>query len=196
MTRCPHCGAARAALAVCENCGMNPAEASRAMRRSLVNRLGIFLLGAVAFFVPCFFYPPLELDGILIFVGVIFFATIALAMWAERRSIRGQEVELLKRIFHGLVPIPWLLGALLFINGALDRSAPRDVEATVVSRLAVPGLLPMHQLIVKSWRDGRGVERLAVTRQDFDRFHPGDHVIVRVEDGLVSIPWIFGVYNP
>jgi hypothetical protein len=175
---------------------MNPAEASRAMRRSLVNRLGIFLLGVVAFFVPCFFYPPLELDEILVFVGVIFFSTIALAMWAERRSIRGQEIELLRRIFHGLVPIPWLLGALLLINGSLDRSAPRDVESTVVSRLAVPGLLPMHQLIVKSWRDGRGVERLAVTRQDFDRFQVGARIIVRVEDGLVGIPWIFGVYNP
>lgn len=196
MTRCPYCGTERAGLVACENCGMDPAEASRAMRRSLVNRLGIFLLGAVAFFVPCSLYPPIELDGMLIFLGVIFFSTIALAMWAERRSIRRQEVELLKRIFHGLVPIPWLLGTLLFVNGALDRSPPRDVEATVISRLAVPGVLPMHQLIVKSWRDGREVERLAVTRQDFDRFHAGDRVIVRMEDGLVGIPWIFGVYTP
>ena len=194
MTRCPNCGAERTG-SVCENCGMNPAEASRAMRRSLVNRLGIFLLGAVAFFVPCFLYPPLELDGMLVFLGVVFFATIALAMWAERRSIRRQEVELMKRIFHGLVPIPWLLGALLLVNGSLDRSAPHDVEATVVSRLAVPGLLPMHQLIVTSWRDGRAVERLAVTRQDFDRFHTGDRLVVRVEDGLAGIPWVFGVYN-
>jgi hypothetical protein len=193
--RCPNCGAERTGT-ICENCGMNPVEASRAMRRSLVNRLGIFLLGAVAFFVPCFLYPPLELDGILIFLGVIFFATIALAVWAERRSLRRQEVELLKRIFHGLVPIPWLLGTLLFVNGALDHSAPRDIESTVVSRLAVPGLLPMHQLIVKSWREDRGVERIAITRQDFDRFHVGDRVIVRVEDGLAGIPWIFGVYNP
>jgi hypothetical protein len=175
---------------------MNPVEASRAMRRSLVNRLGVFLLGAIAFFVPCFLYPPLEIDGILIFLGVIFFATIALAMWAERRSLRRQEVELLKRIFQGLVPIPWLLGALLFVNGALDRSAPHDVEATIVSRLAVPGLLPIHQLIVKSWREDRSLERIAVTRQDFDHFRVGDRVIVRVEDGLAGIPWIFGVYNP
>jgi hypothetical protein len=195
VTRCPHCGAERTA-AICENCGMNPVEASRAMRRSLVNRLGVFLLGAIAFFVPCFLYPPLEIDGILIFLGVIFFATIALAMWAERRSLRRQEVELLKRIFQGLVPIPWLLGALLFVNGALDRSAPHDVEATIVSRLAVPGLLPIHQLIVKSWREDRSLERIAVTRQDFDHFRVGDRVIVRVEDGLAGIPWIFGVYNP
>lgn len=166
------------------------------MRRTLVNRLGIFLLGTIAFFVPCFLYPPLELDEILIFIGVIFSITIAVAMSAERRSLRGQEVELLKHIFQSLVLVPWLLGAALYINGALDRSAPHDVESTVVSRLAVPGLLPMHQLIVKSWREDRSLERIAVTRQDFDRFHVGDHIIVRVEDGLVTIPWVFGVYSP
>lgn len=194
MRRCASCGAELTA-AVCENCGLNPAEAGRAMRRNLVNRLGIFLLGAIAFFVPCFLYPPLELDGMLIFFGVVFFITIALAMWAERRSIRRQEVELLKHIFQALVIVPWLLGSLLFINGALDRSVPQDFEARVVSRLAIPGILPIHQLIVTSWRDDRAVERLAVTRQDFDRFHVGDRVEVRVQGGLASIPWVFGIYN-
>lgn len=197
LRRCPNCGTERASARpdeVCEYCHLAPAEANRAMRRGLVNRFGIFLLGTIAFFVPCFLYPPLALDGIFIFVGVIFFATIFLAVWVERRALRSQEVELLKRIFHGLVPLPWLLGTLLFINGALDRSPSQNFQATVVSRFAVPGLLPMHQLIVTSWRDG-GLERLAVTRQDFDLFHNGDAVEVRVQSGLVGIPWIFGVYN-
>ena len=197
LRRCPNCGTERASSRpdeVCEYCHLAPAEANRAMRRGLVNRFGIFLLGTVAFFVPCFLYPPLELDGILIFVGVIFFATIFLAVWVERRVLRRQEVEVLKRIFHGLVPLPWLLGTLLFINGALDRSPPQNFQTTVVSRFAMPGLLPMHQLIVTSWRDG-GLERLAVTRQDFDLFRNGDAVEVRVQSGLVGIPWIFGVYS-
>ncbi|HLW44348.1 MAG TPA: hypothetical protein VKS00_07650 [Candidatus Acidoferrales bacterium] len=197
LRRCPNCGAERSSARpdeVCEYCHLAPAEANRAMRRGLVNRFGIFLLGTIAFFVPCFLYPPLDLDGILIFMGVVFFTTIFLAVWVERRALRRQEVELFKRIFHGLVPLPWLLGTLLFINGALDRSLPQNFQSTVISRFAMPGLLPMHQLIVTSWRDG-GLERLAVTRQDFDLFHNGDAVEVRVQSGLVGIPWIFGVYN-
>ncbi|MFZ0213912.1 MAG: hypothetical protein WBE20_14485 [Candidatus Acidiferrales bacterium] len=174
---------------------MNSIEAGRSVRRNLVNRLGIFLLGTIAFFVPCVLYPPLELDGILIFIGIVFFATIALAMWVERLTLRHQEIELLKRVFHALVPIPWLLGALLFINGSLDHSPPQNHETSVVSRFAMPGLLPMHQLIVNSWRDGRSLERVAVTRQDFDRFHDSDRVEVRVEGGFVGIPWVFGVYD-
>ncbi|HEV2288700.1 MAG TPA: hypothetical protein VGR81_07085 [Candidatus Acidoferrales bacterium] len=180
---------------ICGHCGLNSIEAGRSVRRDLVNRLGIFLVGAIAFFVPCVLYPPLELDGILIFIGVVFFATVGLAMWVERLSIRGQEIELLKRIFRALVPVPWLLGALLFINGSLDHSSPQNHETSVISRFAMPGLLPMHQLIVDSWRDGRGVERIAVSRQDFDRFREGQLVEVRVEGGFVGIPWIFGIYD-
>lgn len=194
MIRCANCGIERTGE-ICDHCGLNPVEAGRAMRRGLVNRLGIFLLGAIAFFVPCFMYPPLELDGILIFIGVIFFATIALAIWAEHRAIRHQEVEILKRIFYGLVPLPWLLGVLLFANGALDRSAPQDFDSTVVSRFFMPGVMPMHQLVVTSWRDGHRVERLLVSRQDLELFRVHDHVDVRISGGLAGIPWVFGVYH-
>lgn len=199
VIRCTNCGAERPSARpaeACEYCGLVPADASRAMRRSLVNRLGIFLLGTVAFFVPCFLYPPLELDDIFIFMGVIFFAAVVLAVFAERRALRGQEVELLKRMFHGLVPLPWLLGTLLFVNGALDRSPPQNFDATVVSRFAMPGLLPMHQLIVTSWRGNSELERILVTRHEFDLFPVGARVEVRVESGLASIPWVSAVYPP
>jgi len=194
VTRCPNCGS-ELSSSICENCGLDLADAGRAMRRRLVNRLGIFLLGAIAFLVPCFLYPPLELDSILIFFGAIFFITIVLAVWTERRSIRRQEVEVLKHIFQSLVLIPWLFAALLFVNGALDHSVPLDKETTVVGLLAIPGILPIHQIIVTSWRPGHAVERLAVSRQDFDRFHVGDRIEVRIKGGLASIPWVFGVYN-
>src|SRR5689334_20450284 len=118
MIHCANCGLERSGD-TCDHCGLGPVEAGRAMHRSLVNRLGVFLLGTIAFFVPCFMYPPLELDSILIFIGVLFFATIALAILAERRAIRHQEVETLKRIFYGFVPLPWILGMIL------DRKSTR-----------------------------------------------------------------------
>jgi hypothetical protein len=194
MIRCANCGVERVGD-VCDHCGLDSMEAGRVVRRSLVNRLGIFLLGAIGFFVPCFNYPPLEIDGILIFLGVVFFATIVFAIWAERRAIRQQEMEVLKRIFYALVPLPWLLGALLFINGAFDRAPPQDYNSTVISRFSMPGILPIHHLVVVSWREGHEVERIFVSRQDFDRFRVGDRVDVRVESGLAGIPWIFGVFH-
>ncbi|MFZ0636922.1 MAG: hypothetical protein WAM08_15485, partial [Candidatus Acidiferrales bacterium] len=92
---------------------MSSTAAEFALRRRLLNRTAFLLLGALAFVFAAGRYPPLELDGILIFIGVLFFLTLGLGMLVERRALRHTEVEALKRVYYGLVPVPWLLGALL-----------------------------------------------------------------------------------
>src|SRR5690348_18457547 len=96
MTRCLNCGAERDAE-VCDACGLNSTAAELLLRRQMMNRTGIFLLGAIAFVASTGQYPPLELDRILIFIGTLFFLTLGLAMWLERRAQKHAEVEALKR---------------------------------------------------------------------------------------------------
>jgi hypothetical protein len=192
MTRCLNCGAERAAD-LCEACGLTTAAAELVLRRQLLNRTAFFLLGTLAFLAACRWYPPLELDGILIFLGVLFVLTLSLAIVVERRALRHAEVEALKRVYYGLVPLPWLLAVLLCLNGGLDRTPPRDCPARVVGKFALTAPLPNRRLIVTSWREDRRVERVAVDGDDFNRFHPGDTVNIRVRDGLVGIPWVKGI---
>jgi hypothetical protein len=194
MTRCLNCGADRTSDQ-CDACGLVSATAELMLRRKLWNRIAIFVLGSLGFLVSVGWYPPLELDGILIFVGVLFFSTIWLAIWVERKAARRLEVEASKRIFFGLVPVPWLLAILLFANGNLDRSKPVEWDARVINKLALSMPLPNRRLIVSSWREGRRFERVAVDRDDFIRFHQGDSIVVKVEGGLVGIPWVYGVYR-
>jgi hypothetical protein len=192
MTRCLNCGAERTAD-VCDACGLGASAAEFSLRRTLLNRTAIFVLGSLAFVVASERYPPLELDGILIFIGVLFFLALALAIWVERRALRHAEVEALKRIYYGLIPIPWLLSALLLGNGALDRASPQTVEARVVGKFSMRGPVPSRRLVVTSWREGRRIERVAVDSVDFDTFTRGDLIEVHVADGLVGIPWVAGV---
>lgn len=194
MTRCLNCGADRTADQ-CEACGLGSEAAELALRRKFSNRTAIFLLGALAFVVAGGRYPPLELDGILIFMGVLFFVTLALGLWLERRAVRHLEVEALKRTYYGLVPLPWLLAALLLGNGALDRPPPTNHTTRVVGKFAMRGPLPSRRLVVISWRDARRFERVPVAREDFDRFEPGDTVMVSLKGGLVGIPWVYSVYR-
>ena len=192
MTRCLNCGAERAAD-VCQSCGLSSTLAELALRRRLLNRTAFLLLGALAFVVASSQFPPLEVDGILIFVGLLFFLTLGLGMWVERRALQHAELEALKRIYYGLIPVPWLLGALLIANGWLDR-APRETWHTeVIGRVRMFGPLPSNRLVVRSWRDGHRVERVPVSRADFDRFHSNDMVVVKTGEGLVGIPWVAGV---
>ncbi len=55
---------------------MSSAAAELSLRRRLLNRTAFFVLGALAFVAVVARYPPLELDGVLIFVGVLFFVTL------------------------------------------------------------------------------------------------------------------------
>lgn len=192
MTRCLNCGAERA-RDVCESCGLPAATAELVLRKRLLNRTAVFLLGAIAFVAASGRYPALALDAILIFIGVLFFLTLGLAIWLERRALRHQEVEAMKRVYYGLVPVPWLLALVLLANGAFDTARPEVERTRVIGKFSMPGPLPIHRLIVTSWRDGRGIERLVVDRDDFDRFNAGDLIDVKIGGGLIGIPWVAGV---
>lgn len=192
MTRCLNCGAERE-RDVCDACGLPSSTAELVLRKRLLNRTAVFLLGAIAFVAASGRYPALELDGILIFIGVLFFLTLGLAIWVERRALRHQEVEAMKRVYYGLIPVPWLLALVLLANGAFDRGHPGVEETRVIGKFSMPGPIPMHRLIVNSWRDGHRVERLAVNRDDFERFNPGDSIEVKLGGGLIGIPWVVEV---
>lgn len=195
MNRCLDCGAERE-TDQCPACGLTGAAAAVMLRKRLVRRTAIFLVGAIIFVPASQIFPPLEEDGILIFVGVLFFVVLGLGLWMVRRASRGLEIEVIKRIYFGLLPVPWILAALLFVNGKFDGDPPRREMASVVGKFSMPGLLRTERLVVTSWRHGRNIERLQVSRDDYGRFRPGDSVIVEVEDGVVGIPWVYAIYRP
>ncbi len=195
MTRCINCGAERAADQ-CLACGLTSAAAEVVLRGRLVRRTALFLAGAILFVPISQAFPPLEVDSILIFVGVLFFAVLGLGLWMIQRARSKQEIEALKRIYFGFLPLPWILGALLFVNGRLDTSAPQLQTTSVVGKFRMPGVLRTQRLIVISWRAGRRFERVMVGRDDYERFQVGDAVVVQVERGVAGIPWVYGVYRP
>ena len=85
-------------------------------RHRLLKRTALFLAGSLAFPYVSQIYPPLELDWILVFFGLIFFLALTLAVILDRRARNRQELEVLKRIYTGFIPLPWILAATLFLN--------------------------------------------------------------------------------
>jgi hypothetical protein len=195
MTRCLNCGAERDAEQ-CLACGLLPAAAEVMLRRSLVRRTAWFLVGAIIFVPASQAFPPLEIDSILIFAGVLFFVVLGLGMWMINRARRRQEIEIIKRIYFGFLPVPWILAALLFVNGKLDSGPLQRYTTAVVGKFAMPGVLRTQRLVVTSWREGRRIERVLVSRDDFDRFQRGNSAIIEVGQGLAGIPWVNAVYRP
>jgi hypothetical protein len=196
MTRCLDCGSERI-TDQCPSCGLTSAAAEVMFRRRLVFRTGVFLLGSLLFPYVSQIYPPLDLDLMLVLFGVIFFGVLFLAVTIERRARDGKEVEILKRIYSGFIPLPWILAATLLVNGRADSKKNLAYYPSIVeSRFNMKGIVRgSRRLLVKSWRPGQHIERLAVDMDDFDRFRDGDAVEVAVEPGALGIPWYYGVYR-
>jgi hypothetical protein len=195
VTRCLDCGADRVADQ-CLACGLTSAAAELVVRRRLVRRTAFFLVGIIVFVVASQAYPALELDTIMIFTGIVFFCSLALGYWIELRARKRQEIEAMKRIYFGMIPVPWIFAGLLFFNGKFDTSRPIREPASVVSKFATGGLPRSRRLVVTSWRGGRRLERIAVDQNDFDRFQKGDNIVIQAQKGAMGIPWVYGVYRP
>lgn len=166
-------------------------------RRRLFKQTVIFLTGSLAFPYVIQVYPPLDIDPMLVFFGLLFFVSLTLVVLLDRRARAHKEVDLLKRIFYGLVPLPWIFTAIIFCNGRLDSA--KDIEyhqTTIVGRFYMRGVVRgSRRLYVRSWREGHSIERLATDTDDFDRFRDGDRVVVATEPGALEIPWYYGVYR-
>jgi hypothetical protein len=194
MMRCLDCGADRLGDQ-CPACGLTSAAAELMVRRRLVRRTAFFLVGIIGFVAASQVFPALELDSILIFGGVVFFCSLGLGYWIDYRARKHVEVEAMKRIYFGMIPVPWIFASLLFLNGKLDTSRPIRVPATVVGKVATGAFPRSRRLIVTSWRMGRRFERIAVDQNDFDRFQRGDDIVVEAQKGALGIPWIGGVFR-
>ncbi|HET8923202.1 MAG TPA: hypothetical protein VFN26_09440 [Candidatus Acidoferrum sp.] len=196
MTRCLDCGSERTADQ-CPCCGLTSAAAEVMFRRRFLKRTAVFLAGSLVFPYVSQVYAPLDLDLMLVFYGVVFFIALAFAVVLDRRARNRDELEVLKRIYSGFIPLPWILAATLFVNGRLD--SPKNVAyhpTTVDGRYNMPGVVRgTRRIFVHSWREGQKYERLAVNADDYDRFQPGDTVVVGVEPGALGIPWYYGVYR-
>jgi hypothetical protein len=196
LTRCLDCGSPRTADQ-CPFCGLTSVAAELLFRRRLVSRTAFFLVGSLAFPYVSQIYAPLDLDLMLVFFGLLFFLALAIAVVLERRARQHKEIEVLKRVYAGFIPLPWILAATLFANGRLDSQ--KDLAyypTTVVSKFNMKGIVRgSRRLHVRSWRAGQKVEALAVNADDFDRFQIGDTVTVAVEPGALGIPWYFVVYR-
>src|SRR5258707_3146928 len=177
MTRCLDCGSERT-TDQCPSCGLTTAAAELTFRRRLMRQTGIFLLGSLALPYISQIYPPLDLDLILVFFGLIFFGALTLAVILERRARHHQEIELMKRGYNGFIPLPWILAGTLFINGRLDSQKNVVYYPTVVvGRFNMKGIVKgSRRLVVRSWREGQRGGGLAGGIEEFDPFPPSDAI--------------------
>ena len=97
-----------------------------------------------------------------------------------------------------LIAWPFFWGS--FYTGAMWYNGARDTGAAVVSRAAVAakketgGRERDHYVSLVSWRRGRELEKLHVTREQYDGVVPGRTIaVVTTRPGALGHEWISGL---
>ncbi|HEY2993141.1 MAG TPA: tetratricopeptide repeat protein [Methylomirabilota bacterium] len=148
--------------------------------------------------------------GMVIAITTILMLTVNLLPKSPRGRERAREVDLRTAavlvVVRSLYRVA-LIGcaafllwtAVVFVNGALDRSTdvqqPSEVLSVVVASID-PGfgkLIPHGHVDLRSWESGGGVERVVLPAHERQRTWIGQPVNVTVRAGFLGIPWVAAV---
>jgi hypothetical protein len=105
----------------------------------------------------------------------LFFVPILIHIVFAIRRRAPSNLPLLKGVYRSAGAVLILIVALLFLNGALDRSRPAGTHYALIVR--------------PSWRIGKNAERLAVSGATYSAVHTGQSVSIESHPGLFGLSW-------
>jgi len=156
------------------------------------------LAGFIAFVAVMIVYQPLD-DTLIWWVGAVPCGTsYTLTNIAWRKFKRGDDVRSFFPVTTWLALGCLFVPAVLFLNGALDRS-PIEQHRQVVTRtiLTHGGKGSIHyDLELTSWRPHHSREKIGVSERKYLDFKVGDAAIVETRKGALGIPLLVSVRWP
>lgn len=183
ITMCLKCGRAM----VGDNC-QNPECAARS--RSAAKAFYLFtyvggagLLGTILS--TYFLYPtfePRSITSLLVFLFLV--NTIAILV------LHQQHPKFTKLMSLVVIAVAIASATVYFLNGALDRRAPTEVQATIADKFVTRGVWGGNILaLTMMWNEKPTEENVRVGSEIFSKAEPGDSVGLIVHPGAFSLPW-------
>lgn len=150
-------------------------------------RVQLFVVGSVVlFFCTLMPYQLLSVGRAMLTVILICLSSAIILFRSENYEWSGG----VKSIFIAL--LPWLLAALLLVNGAFDRS----IEVPHQTKVIESDIWQCCDVVtVESWRPGRKEETVYIF-EIFGRFRfffKGQALSVGIKSGALGMPWIGSV---
>ena len=139
---------------------------------------------------------PLRASDRAVAGTVSFAAWLALIplSWAWMRGHSRSFRNFLTTVLLGLLPV-MLLGTegLYLANALLDGGAGTAREVLISRRRAYTGKYEHRYLYIPWWDAPHAETEMEVSRKTYQRFHPGDAVVVASRPGAFGWPWSEGI---
>jgi tetratricopeptide (TPR) repeat protein len=119
--------------------------------------------------------------------------------WAPRRDAARMLYERVEYWGSLTVLTFCCYGLFLFSNGLRDTSIPRSYRSEVLDivngelELNIGGSVPVSWAKLRSWSDPAKTMRILLWENERHRLWVGEAVIVKVREGALGLPWIFGI---
>lgn len=135
---------------------------------------------------------PLRAGDRAVAGSISFAAWLALIplSWAWMRGHSRSFRNFLTTVLLGLLPV-MLLGteALYVANALLDDGAGTAREVVISRRRAYTRKYEHRYLYIPWWDEPHAETEMEVSRNTYQRFHPGDAVVVTSRPGALAWPW-------
>ncbi|MGA7794829.1 MAG: hypothetical protein WCA19_17460 [Candidatus Acidiferrales bacterium] len=132
-----------------------------------------------------FLYPTLDYRSIPRLFVLLFLVTFLVSI-----ALDGQRAKFIRSMYLVATTFFILSAAVFFLNGALDKHVPKEIQATVAGKAVARGLTEGNVLaLAVTWNQKQMVETLRVNNQIFSKAERGDSVGLIVHPGAFSMPW-------
>jgi hypothetical protein len=173
----------------CPLCGKMRSRVWNTARRALDKRINYLVAGLFGVLAADLMYPLLDRDRMFVLAIVLFFLPVLIHIASGVRKRLQVDAASLTKMYGWFAASLATLAAVVFLNGAADRSNAVEIPTSVVHKRVLGGRSISYRLIVQSWRPGRQEENLDVNGRTFRRAREGRQITIEVHKGLVGLPW-------
>jgi hypothetical protein len=173
----------------CPSCG---ASAPESQRKPLIQVYALLpiagLLGAILGMAK---YSVLERTPIVVALFAVYIASLLPMIIFVRRGHQPTHVAVIRSACRWGGGVLIAMALVLFANGALDRSPPKQIFASIVDkRISRATRGPSYSVtITPSWRLGETEADLSVTADTFAILSTGGRVSIDVHPGFFHLSW-------
>lgn len=140
------------------------------------------------------YYRPLNRWPILWPSLGVFFAAVVLISHVRQKAMRGDDISPFFPMTYWLAFAPAILGLGLWVNGALDHSAPESHRQVVTQKFVSHGRHGASYWVeFTSWRPQRATEKLSVPYRQYLQLQVNDPIVIDLHKGALGISWIGAV---
>lgn len=148
------------------------------------------IVGLIAFAYGMSRWRPLNPVPIYCLGFGLFFVALILLSRIQKKAKRGGDVRSYFPAATWLAFGPVFIAAIVFVNGALDRSPAEQHRQVVTRKYITRGRSTTYYVEFSSWRSGHTRERASVSPRRYAEFQVNDPVIIDLHKGELGISWM------